>query len=688
MLSRVVIFLVFLFGTTSSFAQQSSNSKSKTKTYEKGASKVRGVELWNCSNINNKFTNSLPAFYQNGIVFMSAPNEGQLDVRTNEPRYELYYAESDRNFVPMKPVSYSLEANSTYHEGGVTYNKNGNLMFFSSNNQKNGMSIADRRGDVNMKIYSAKRGVLDWEEVMPLPFNSDKFTCFHPSLSPDGRFLYFSSNMPGGQGGYDLYVVEKKGNTWTKPTNLGTKINTKGDEAFPFIHESGVLFFSAKGGIHPNVAASATDWDIYRIDMTKTGAAVKNLGEPYNSSSDDLALILNPDGDIGYFASNRAEQNFGSDDIYLFKSENRLTGESFDINSLITVKDEGDQSRVESAEIRIFEKTVNGFFNGQEFYNVEMPQNGKDIGLKLVRKEASKMGKPNLYSTANGEAKYDMKNDREYLILVNKEGYETKELPYTTFDKAAGLVFIDVLLKKMSKPKLIGTVLSNKNTRIPNAVVKIVNLSTKKIQELTANSNGEFEFPAEANTEYEISAEAKGYKLANSEKINIGTASRTNEVKVTLTANEPEVVAKPISTGTVIVLEKIYYDFDKAIIRQGAAQELEALVSLMQQYPSMEVELTSHTDSRGKTEYNQKLSAARADAARSYLMARGIVGERITARGAGESQLRNRCVDGANCSEEEHQYNRRTEVRITKINETAVKVQYGDKGPEVINGKN
>ena len=124
------------------------------------------------------------------------------------------------------------------------------------------------------------------------------------------------------------------------------------------------------------------------------------------------------------------------------------------------------------------------------------------------------------------------------------------------------------------------------------------------------------------------------------------------------------------------------------IIRQGAAQELDALVSLMQQYPSMEVELASHTDSRGKSEYNQKLSAARAESAKGYLMARGISGGRITARGAGESQLRNRCVDGVNCSEEEHQYNRRTEVRITKIDETAVKVQYGDKGPEVINGKN
>ncbi len=687
MSNKSILFILFLLGTTISLAQQSSNSKSKTKVYEKGAIKVKGVELWNCSNINTDKTNSLPAFYQNGIVFMSAPKDGILDPKTKEPRYQMYYAESDRNFVPMKPVPYSLEANTAYHDGGVSFNKKGNIMYFSSNNQKNGMSIADSRDKVNMKIYSATRGVLDWEDVTPLPFNSDKYTCFHPSLSADGRYLYFSSDMYGGEGGFDIYVAEKKGNTWTKPVNLGNKINTKGNEAFPFIHDSGVLFFSSKGG-HPTVSGAATDYDIYSIDLSKTGAKVKNLGEPYNSVADDLALILNSDGDIGYFASNRTEQNFGSDDIYLFKTEQRLTTGSFELNSLITVKDETDQSRIEKSEIRIFEKTVNGFFNGENFYNVEMPKNGNDVGLKLVRKEAAQLGKPDRYTTSNGEAKYDLKNDRDYLIVVSKEGYESKEMPYSTFEKTAGLVFIDVLLKKMSKPKLVGTVVSTKNTRIPNALVKIFNLSTKKTEEIRANANGEFELPLDYKNNYEITAEANGYKSSSLEKLNVGDDNKANTVKVSLTPAEVEVVSKPISTGTVIVLEKIYYDFDKAIIRQGAAQELDALVTLMQQYSTMEVELTSHTDSRGKTEYNQKLAAARAESAKSYLAARGINESRITAFGAGESQLRNRCVDGVNCTEEEHQYNRRTEVRVTKINESAVKVQYNDNAPEVINGKN
>lgn len=681
MTQKLIISFALLLGVQLLTAQPKTTPSNKL--LEK--TKTNGIDLWNCSNINTPRTESLPAFYQNGIVFMSAPVNGALDKKTKQAPFELYYAESDRNFIPMKSVSYSLETNSAYHEGGVTYNRKGNTMYFSSNNQAYGMSIADSRGRVGMKIYEAKRGKLDWEDIKPLSFNSDKFTCFHPSLSADGRYLYFSSNMPGGQGGYDIYMVEKKGNTWTKPVNLGPKVNTKGDEAFPFIHESGVLFFASKEG-HTTVHGGK-DFDLFYIDLSKTGASVKNLGEPFNSSADDLSLILNSDGDTGYFASNR-DGGFGEDDIYMFKCDKRLTTETATINAFLTIKDAENQARIGGAAIRIFEKTINGFVNGDQFYNVEMPQSGKDIGLKLVRKPIEQLGKPDRFSTANGEAQYEMKSDREYLIVISKEGYESKEMIYTTFEKTNATLPIEILLPKASKPKLSGLVLSNKNTRIPNAMAKILNLTNKKTEELQANANGEFEYVLEPNTEYEVSASAKDYKPSDVIKISTTNDLKPLEIKLNMIATEPEVVAKPISTGTIIVLEKIYYDFDKAIIRQGAAQELDALVSLMQQYPSMEIELASHTDSRGKAEYNQKLSASRADAAKGYLMARGIAGMRITARGAGESQLRNRCTDGVNCNEEEHQYNRRTEVRITKIDETAVKVQYGDKGPEVINGRN
>ncbi|MFN0203140.1 MAG: OmpA family protein, partial [Bacteroidia bacterium] len=517
-----------------------------------------------------------------------------------------------------------------------------------------------------------------------LPFSSNKFTCFHPSLSVDGRYLYFSSDMPGGQGGFDIYVAEKKGNSWTKPVNLGPKINSSEDDAFPFIHDSGVLFFASKGG------KGLGGFDLFKVDLNKTSAVAQNLGEPFNSSADDLGLILNSDGDVGYLTSNR-EGGFGKDDIYLFKCEKRLTTETFTLNGLISVKELNSGTRIEGAAVRIFEKNGEGFLVGSEYYNVKIGtgSNGKDLTIETVRKAAEQLGKPDRITTSNGEAQYEMKNDREYLIIVSKEGYESKELIYNTFEKTSGLAFVDISLSKLGKPYLKASVLSEKyNTGIPNATVKIVNSTTQKTETLRTNGNGEFDFVPEANTTYSITVEKEGYK-SSTETVVVGNDfSKPIEKSFKLTPIEPEVVNKPISAGTVIVLEKIYYDFNKAIIRQGAAQELDALAGLMNQYKTMDVELVSHTDSRGNNDYNQRLSDQRAIAAKAYLVARGIAENRIVARGAGETQLRNQCADGVNCSEEEHQYNRRTEVRIIRINEPAVQVQYGDKGPEAINGKN
>ena len=135
-----------------------------------------------------------------------------------------------------------------------------------------------------------------------------------------------------------------------------------------------------------------------------------------------------------------------------------------------------------------------------------------------------------------------------------------------------------------------------------------------------------------------------------------------------------------------IVLENIYYDFNKSYIRSGAARELDELLLMMQQYPSMKIELVSHTDCRGTDKYNQYLSQKRAESAKQYLTARGIASDRIQATGNGETQPRNQCVDGVECSEPEHQYNRRTEVRVTSIDDS-INIRYGNNVPKVIDRK-
>ena len=116
-----------------------------------------------------------------------------------------------------------------------------------------------------------------------------------------------------------------------------------------------------------------------------------------------------------------------------------------------------------------------------------------------------------------------------------------------------------------------------------------------------------------------------------------------------------------------ITLNNIYYDFNKFTIRADASTDLNAVVHLMNENPSMEIELGSHTDARGKDLYNHTLSMNRATAAVSYLVKNGIAPHRIVAKGYGESQLTNHCANGVDCSDAEHQANRRTEIRITKM---------------------
>jgi len=121
-----------------------------------------------------------------------------------------------------------------------------------------------------------------------------------------------------------------------------------------------------------------------------------------------------------------------------------------------------------------------------------------------------------------------------------------------------------------------------------------------------------------------------------------------------------------LTIGDIITLDNLYYDYDKFFIRPDAAKELNRIVTLMKQYPTLEIELSSHTDARGRKGYNQTLSQKRAEVAVNYIISKGISRNRLTARGLGEEQLRNHCADDIYCSEAEHQENRRTEVRVLK----------------------
>ena len=296
--------------------------------------------------------------------------------------------------------------------------------------------------------------------------------------------------------------------------------------------------------------------------------------------------------------------------------------------------------------------------------------------MKLVRKKEEELGSPLAVTDRNGEGIIPLNPNKRYLLLVSKPGFFAQELLFTTDEQGPDKP-LELLVEPTNCVMLTGVVKSDRfEIPVPNATVKITNLCDNTASLYRSNILGNYEICLPMGCDFVVEANKEGYEPGAIQVTTVrlrGSRSLTADIPVHPTSDA--VLREPIREGTVIVLENIYYDFNKSAIRKGAARDLEALAQLMNRYPSMQIEMGAHTDSRGTTEYNLDLSERRAISAKEFLMQRGIADERIRAVGYGESFLRNDCVDGVDCSEKEHLINRRTEVKVLRIDER-VKVQY------------
>jgi outer membrane protein OmpA-like peptidoglycan-associated protein len=175
-----------------------------------------------------------------------------------------------------------------------------------------------------------------------------------------------------------------------------------------------------------------------------------------------------------------------------------------------------------------------------------------------------------------------------------------------------------------------------------------------------SDAEAKFVYQLEQASDYHIVASQAG-KFSQTESVTTKGLDRSKTLYVTL-----KLGVSNLNAGAVFVLKNIHYDFDKWNIRPDAGRILNNLVNVMAQNPGLRIELSSHTDSRGKDAYNLRLSQQRAEAAVNYLVSKGVVRERMVAKGYGETRLLNRCANGVDCSEDEHQANRRTEIKVLK----------------------
>lgn len=215
-------------------------------------------------------------------------------------------------------IAYPLRGtvNTKFHEGPAVVLPDGNLMF-TRNNFFRGRNGKSSTGVHKLQLFTTVNR--EWNQLTPYPFNNDEYSTGHPAISRDGSILIFASDMPGGIGGSDLYYSVRVGNgRWGRPVNLGNKVNTAGNELFPYFTPEDKLLFSSTG--HPGLGGL----DIFEVVLRELKALTvpKNLGAPFNSPADDFGIIMSPDSRSGYFSSNRN----GDDDIFYFSRQiNKIT---------------------------------------------------------------------------------------------------------------------------------------------------------------------------------------------------------------------------------------------------------------------------------------------------------------------------------------------------------------------------
>ncbi|WP_445385512.1 OmpA family protein [Robiginitalea sp. IMCC44478] len=303
---------------------------------------------------NSRYSDFAPAFYKKGLIFSSDRDTGNL------ARYrhswnamdflDLYKVNADS--ISEEKVSKLENINSRYHESSSVLSPDGSTLYFTRNNYAEGEAKKDEQGVVRLKVYKAKMVDGLWTDVEPLPFNSDAYSVAHPAISPDGKTLYFASDMPGTLGQSDLFKVPiRSDGTYGKPENLGSKINTSGRETFPYVSADNILYFASDG----HVGLGGLDIFAVKLAQLPFAGKVLNVGAPVNSTQDDFTFIMDADSREGYFASSR-EEGKGGDDIYAFVETRPL---QFDCIQPIsgTVRDKITNEVLAGATVKVIDES-------------------------------------------------------------------------------------------------------------------------------------------------------------------------------------------------------------------------------------------------------------------------------------------------------------------------------------------
>lgn len=510
--------------------------------------------------------------------------------------------------------------NSKYNEYGAVISADESMIVFTARRPNSTGGKIDPALNENFEdIYVAYRndsGEWDMAKNVGKPVNSNDHDA-NSGISADGqRFIIYLGKSQGG----DLYESILEGDTWTKPESLGKEINTKYHESSACYSPDGrTLYFVS------NKPGGIGEHDIYTSKLDekgKWGPAI-NIGATINTKLNEEAVYMHPDGKTLYFSS-QGHTSMGGYDI--FKS-------------------------ILDASTGVWSEPV----------NLGYPVNTADDDIFFV---ISASGKHGYYTSAMK----DTKGGRD-LYMITFLGPEKPMVLNNEDNLLASVaapvketVIAPVIEIKDAQLTILKGVISDYLTKeLLEAEIEIVdNEANQVIATFKSNSKtGKYLVSLPAGKNYGIAVKKEGY-LFHSENFDIPNTAAFQEV-------EKNIELKMLSVGTKIILRNIFFDLDKATLRDASTAELNRLIKLMNDVPTLKIELGGHTDSQGSDSYNQALSEKRAKAVVDYLTAKGIAANRLESAGYGETQLVNGCKNGVKCSPEEHQENRHTEFKVLSL---------------------
>ena len=417
----------------------------------------------------------------------SKDKDAKVSAITGQNNNNLFLVKQDEKGAWLAPVELEDEVNTEYDEGTPSFSPDGNTMYYT-------YCAQDPEGPRTAEIYISTRSSAKWGKGTRATIVKDSVTALgHPSISPDGKYLYFVSDAVGGFGGKDIFRARVAGHDFGPMENLGEEINTPGDVMFPYVRASGTLYFASNG--HPGMGGL----DLFKATQDSTGKwKVENLGAPINSMADDFGITFAGKEERGFFCSNRNDAR-GYDHIYSF----------------------------ERPTITIF---IEGIVNDVDEYPIE------DATVRIVGKDGLNV---KVSVKKDGTYRVELERDIRYVMMASARGYLNQNYELHTGPEEKNETYIvDFFLSPISKP---------------------------------------------------------------------------------------------------VVIDNIFYDFDKATLRPESKKALDEMIKMLNDNPNVTIELGAHTDRKGTDQYNERLAQRRAQSVVDYLIAGGIEAARLEAKGYGES---------------------------------------------------